>query len=252
MATAPPKVIHDRVEGTHVYVGTNVWFFHWLADPDLKSFRYECSKGSFTARQRKGGYWNAYRKINGKLRQEYLGKAEDLSLSKLIETAFLLALPGTDYWRKKYPRPGEQLGRLDKAVIQAKDNPSSPDQIQESDLALYNRTNCITSECTPGEGDNSNVIGQSSQGLNQQIAQLTQRIAQLEKELAEVTEERDNYRDTLDEFIKDGERWHQERNQLEAKAFDEEKAARILAALGVGRQALQYKRVQAVIKELTR
>jgi hypothetical protein len=103
--SSPPLVQDDRVVGTHVYVGTNVWFNHWLADPNIESFRYECPEGSFTARRRKGDYWNAYRKVQGKLRQEYLGKSPDLTQTKLIETARTLAMDNTEYWRMKYPRP---------------------------------------------------------------------------------------------------------------------------------------------------
>ncbi len=124
---SPPLVKDDKVVDTHVYVGTNVWFDHWLADPKLESFRYECPEGSFTARQRKGGYWNAYRKVKGKLRQEYLGKATDLTQTKLIETARTLAMDNTEYWRMKYPS-------LDQA----------PQPSQES-TGLYNQSvDCIT------------------------------------------------------------------------------------------------------------
>jgi hypothetical protein len=124
---SPPLVKDDRVVGTHVYVGTNVWFEHWLADQKLESFRYECPEGSFTARQRKGGYWNAYRKVKGKLRQEYLGKATDLTQAKLIETARTLAMDNTEYWRMKYPRPDQV-----------------PQPSQES-TGLYNQSvDCIT------------------------------------------------------------------------------------------------------------
>jgi hypothetical protein len=124
---SPPLVKDDRVVGTHVYVGTNVWFNHWLADPKLESFRYECPEGSFTARRRKGDYWNAYRKVKGKLRQEYLGKSPDLSQTKLIETARTLAMDNTEYWQMKYPRP---------------DKPPQPSQ---ESTGLYNpSSDCIT------------------------------------------------------------------------------------------------------------
>jgi hypothetical protein len=124
---SPPLVKDDRVVGTHVYVGTNVWFNHWLADPKLESFRYECPEGSFTARRRKGDYWNAYRKVKGKLRQEYLGKSPDLTQTKLIETARTLAMDDSEYWRMKYPRS---------------EQPSQPSQ---ESTGLYNQSaDCIT------------------------------------------------------------------------------------------------------------
>jgi hypothetical protein len=46
----------------------------------------------------------------------------------------------------------------------------------------------------------------------------------------------------VDEFIKDHKRWQQ-------KALTPEKRDRILAALGVGKQSPQYKRVKAVLDQ---
>ncbi len=135
--SSPPLVKDDRVMGTHIYVGTNVWFHHWLTDPALASFRYECPEGSFTARRRKGDFWNAYRKVKGKLRQEYLGKSSDLTQTKLIETARMLAMENTAYWQMKYPRP----------------EPSS--QVADSSSDLYNQSeDCIT-EVTTKETTNA-------------------------------------------------------------------------------------------------
>ena len=137
---SPPLVKDDRVVGTHVYVGTNVWFEHWLADPKLESFRYECSQGSFTARKRKGDYWNAYRKVKGKLRQEYLGQSSALTWDKLIETARTLAMDNTEYWRMKYPRP---------------EQPSQPSQ---ESTGLYNQSaDCITEA---GSKETTNAVRQ--------------------------------------------------------------------------------------------
>jgi hypothetical protein len=58
----------------------------------------------------------------------------------------------------------------------------------------------------------------------------------LETELASVKTE-------LDELLKDHQRW-------QAKALNPEKRDRILAALGVGKQSPQYKRVKAVLDQL--
>jgi hypothetical protein len=68
-------------------------------------------------------------------------------------------------------------------------------------------------------------------------------VERLKAELAEVTAERDDYRDTLDEFIKDHKQWQQ-------KALTPEKRDRILNALGVGKQSPQYKRVKAELDKL--
>jgi hypothetical protein len=68
-------------------------------------------------------------------------------------------------------------------------------------------------------------------------------VERLKVQLAEVTAERDDYAATVDEFIKDHKRWQQ-------KALTPEKRDRILAALGVGKQSEQYKRVKAVLDQL--
>lgn len=130
---SPVLVKDDQVVDTSIYVGTNVWFNHWLTNPELTSFRYECPQGSFTARRRKGDYWNAYRKVNGKLRQEYLGKSSDLTETKLIETAKTLAMDNSAYWRMKYPQP------------QRLDNDSCITANEPETIGLSNRhTVCIT------------------------------------------------------------------------------------------------------------
>ncbi len=58
-----------------------------------------------------------------------------------------------------------------------------------------------------------------------------------------VKEERDDYAATVDEFIKDHKR-------CQARALTPEKRDRILAALGVGKQSPQYKRVKAVLDQM--
>lgn len=65
----------------------------------------------------------------------------------------------------------------------------------------------------------------------------------LKAELAEVTKERDDYAATVDEFIKDHKRWQQ-------KAFTPEKRDRVLAAMGVGKQSAQYKRLKTVLDQM--
>src|SRR5215204_1855873 len=67
----------------------------WLRDPATRSFSFRGSSGTFTARKerRSGGdeYWSAYRKLGGKLRKVYLGKAEKLTLARLEDAATVLA-----------------------------------------------------------------------------------------------------------------------------------------------------------------
>jgi len=67
--------------------------------------------------------------------------------------------------------------------------------------------------------------------------------SELESELGTVKAERDDYAATVDEFIKDHKLWQQ-------KALTPEKHDRILAALEVGKQSAQYKRVKAILDQL--
>jgi len=75
-------------------------WFAWLDDPGSRSFSFEGSAGSLTARkERRGGggdgYWTAYRKRDGRLRKTYLGKAEKVTQHRLDEAARFLAESGT-------------------------------------------------------------------------------------------------------------------------------------------------------------
>ena len=72
---------------------------------------------------------------------------------------------------------------------------------------------------------------------------LSRKCNELDNELATVKTERDDYAATVDEFIKDHKRWQE-------RALTPEKRDRILAALGVGKQSPQYKRVKAELDKL--
>ena len=79
--------------------------------------------------------------------------------------------------------------------------------------------------------------------LNNENEALSRKCNELESELVTVKVERDDYAATVDEFIKDHKSWQQ-------KALTPEKRDRILAALGVGKQSPQYKRVKTVLDQL--
>ena len=66
----------------------------------------------------------------------------------------------------------------------------------------------------------------------------------LRLELDTTRQERDDYAATVDEFIKDHQRWQQ-------RALTPEKRDHILSALGVGKQSSQYKRVKAVLDQFS-
>src|SRR5713101_4337832 len=79
----------DAFTGT--LVGSEAWFV-WLSS--ATTFYYESRLGTFTAhresRQRGDQYWTAYRRIAGRLRRVYLGKADQLTPQRLEEVALRL------------------------------------------------------------------------------------------------------------------------------------------------------------------
>jgi hypothetical protein len=76
--------------GIIVEVGSPSWFI-WLQDNT--SFRFIsgfAGEDSFTARKHErntGEFWYAYRKVNGKLKNAYLGKSESLNVNRMLEIA---------------------------------------------------------------------------------------------------------------------------------------------------------------------
>ena len=75
-----------------ITVGSPEWYA-WLEQ--ATTFAFHSAQGSFTARKerraRGGWYWKAYRSRLGTLRRAYLGKARDLTLDRLNDTAASLA-----------------------------------------------------------------------------------------------------------------------------------------------------------------
>jgi LuxR family maltose regulon positive regulatory protein len=101
-----------------VEVGSDRWY-GWLADPATKSFSFQGNRGTLTARKerrsRGGGYWVAYRKRGGRLRKVYLGKAEELTLTRLEDTAETLAKDDEDR-----AGPGAQAHSSEGGVVSLK------------------------------------------------------------------------------------------------------------------------------------
>jgi LuxR family transcriptional regulator, maltose regulon positive regulatory protein len=103
MASRTP-IIQDTVltyqqneQVMRLMVDTSEWY-RWLSGASIFAFRDE--QGTFTARKERAGnkrggeYWKAYRRSNGKLHRAYLGKSEELTLTRLQEAARLLASQG--------------------------------------------------------------------------------------------------------------------------------------------------------------
>jgi hypothetical protein len=68
-------------------------------------------------------------------------------------------------------------------------------------------------------------------------------VERLKSELAECEAAKNDFFDDCDRYIK-------RIKELEGKLLNSDKRDRILAALGVGKQSPQYKRVKAVLDEL--
>lgn len=90
LPTVASGILEDE-SGSTIDLKTKRWV-KWLET--AKSFRY-CPKSSdpaFTVRK-EGQYWYGYRKQQGKLHKRYVGKADELTVAKLEETAKLLNVP---------------------------------------------------------------------------------------------------------------------------------------------------------------
>lgn len=99
-----PEVIREddsRIESAQ--------WIKFLEDPSTQSFRYESHSGSFTARKRKDGAWNAYRKLFGKLRQEYLGLPQAITLERLEAIATKLDQSDLIYWSARAKKQREVI-----------------------------------------------------------------------------------------------------------------------------------------------
>lgn len=79
------------VDATSIPVGSDLWY-EWLAT--AKKFSFKSPKGCFAAQcevRRNRSYWYAYKRKNSKLLKAYLGKAEELTLERLIQVGVSLA-----------------------------------------------------------------------------------------------------------------------------------------------------------------
>lgn len=115
----------------------------------------------------------------------------------------------------------------------------------ERDKAESERKLRTAAESLANERDEllAQLEGATPPQANIDLEALRARCSELETELASVKAERDDYAATLDEFIKDHKRWQE-------KALTPERRDRLLAALGVGKQSPQYKRVKAAIDQM--
>ncbi|MBD2255691.1 hypothetical protein [Nostoc parmelioides] len=96
----------------------------WLET--AQSFRYVPNNNEppYTARQEKGSkgqasYWYGYRKVGGVLRKCYIGRGEDLSITKLDEIAYQLSnpTPKKKVTQRKSVTKSEDMEKLTAEVV---------------------------------------------------------------------------------------------------------------------------------------
>ncbi len=133
------------LKGTPVIKGGKVWisdlswmsldtpeWFHWLLGEDR--FRYEGEEGTFSARrekrQRGGNYWFAYRRVDGKLYNVYLGRTAQLTQERLRAAAVKLQ-------DKAAGAAAVQKGAADKRpAVPSAEAGAGDHELQKGDLAI--------------------------------------------------------------------------------------------------------------------
>lgn len=99
-----------------ISAGSDAWF-SWLES--ARTFAFEDSTGRFTARKKRrwgADYWYAFRRGSGRLYETYLGKARDITLSRLHTVAIKLnQLAGRTPEMQPALPVGVQAGRAESA-----------------------------------------------------------------------------------------------------------------------------------------
>ena len=80
----------------------------WLVKNDR--FKFECGlRAKFTAYKSAKNYWSAQRRVNGRLRHDYLGASSELNYLKLQAVAQHLDMGDEGYWREKEEKKSENV-----------------------------------------------------------------------------------------------------------------------------------------------
>jgi hypothetical protein len=97
--------LHEEVCSKPIVIGSKRWH-DWLNKHH--KFHFECGDtAKFTAHKSTRGYWSAQRRVNGKLRHQYLGDSSSLTWDILEAAARKMDLPEQTYWQQIYPQPVE-------------------------------------------------------------------------------------------------------------------------------------------------
>jgi hypothetical protein len=98
--------LHDSTYPKPIAIGSKRWH-DWLNKHH--KFHFECGDSAkFTAHKSTRGYWSAQRRVNRKLRHQYLGDSSKLDWDILEAAARKMDLPDSVYWRQIYPQPVEE------------------------------------------------------------------------------------------------------------------------------------------------
>lgn len=84
------NVLYTDDDYNGLAVGSEKWS-EWLVLG--QTFYFDGQQGTFTARsekRRNGRFWYAFRTVEKKLLKVYMGRSEDLTSEKLLETVMLL------------------------------------------------------------------------------------------------------------------------------------------------------------------
>lgn len=103
-------ILHEGESPIAIGIGSEEWL-EWLKS--AKSFRFESEAGNFTA-VRVGRYWQAHKKVKGKLRREHLGLDEKLTYDLMVEIACKIS---SEHYREereshKHETTREEAGAL--------------------------------------------------------------------------------------------------------------------------------------------
>jgi hypothetical protein len=111
--------LHEKAHPKPIAIGSKGWH-DWLNKHH--KFHFECGDtAKFTAHKSTRGYWSAQRRVNGKLRHQYLGDSSSLSWDILEAAARKMNLSDSAYWRQIYPQPvGENNKKSHKTGYETK------------------------------------------------------------------------------------------------------------------------------------
>ena len=97
--------LHEEAHPLPIAIGSKRWH-DWLNKHH--KFHFQCGDtAKFTAHKSTRGYWSAQRRVNGKLRHQYLGDSSSLTWDILEAAARKMDLPEQTYWQQIYPQPVE-------------------------------------------------------------------------------------------------------------------------------------------------